>query len=123
MPAPKRVANVSLAEKPTEPFGKQRKNVKNHSVHYLNENAFPVLGAACFHDGAERLCGPALTADHLAALVVGDAQLQQDGLVVLFVLADLDLVRLVDQRSGEELEQLLQTIPFAFSRRLTVPLG
>ena len=62
--------------------------------------------------------------DHLAAIVLGDAQLEHHRLVVLLELVHLDLVRLVDQRPGEELEQLLQPlIPFAFSSLLTVSLG
>jgi hypothetical protein len=87
------------------------------------KDPLPVFRPIRLHDRPQRLRGPALTADHLAALLVGDAELQHDGLVVLFVLADLDLVRLVDQGPGKELEQLFQPIPFAFSRRLTVPLG
>jgi hypothetical protein len=93
------------------------------SIDYLHQHPLPVLGATRFHDRAQRLCGPALTADHFPPLLLGDAQLQEDGLFVFFVLADLDLVRLVDQRAGEELEQVLQAMPFAFRRRLTVSLG
>jgi hypothetical protein len=64
-----------------------------------------------------------LTADHLAAIGLRYRQLQDYGLIVVLVLADLDLIGFVDQRLGEELQQLLQAIPFAFRRRFTVALG
>jgi hypothetical protein len=63
-------------------------------------------------------------ADHLAPVVLGDRELEDDRLIVFLELVNLDAIRLVDQRSGEELEQLLQAvIPFAFISLLTVPLG
>jgi hypothetical protein len=64
-----------------------------------------------------------VTADHLAAVLLGDAELEQDRLLVLLVFPYLYLVGPVDQRPGEELEQVLQPIPFAFSRFFTAALG
>jgi hypothetical protein len=62
--------------------------------------------------------------DHLAAVVLGNDQLEDDGVLVLLELVNFDLGRLVDQSPCEELEQLLQAlIPFAFISFLTVPLG
>lgn len=62
--------------------------------------------------------------DHLPAIVLGNEQLEDHGLLVLLELVDLDLGRLVDQSPCEELEQLLQAlIPLAFISFLTVPLG
>jgi hypothetical protein len=89
----------------------------------LDEDALSVLHAGGLHDTAQRLGRATLSPDHLPEVLFGDAQLENDGFLVILVLADLDLIGLVDQRLGEELEQLLQAIPFAFRRRLTVALG
>ena len=62
--------------------------------------------------------------DHLPAIVLGNDQLQDHGVLVLLELVNLDLGRLVDQGPCEELEQLFQAlIPLAFISLLTVPLG
>ena len=62
--------------------------------------------------------------DHLSAVVLGNGQLEDHGVLVLVELVNLDLGRLVDQSPCEELEQLLQVlIPLAFISFLTVPLG
>jgi hypothetical protein len=70
----------------------------------LDQDPLPVLRSPGLHDATERLGRAAMAADDLSAIVLGDAQLQHDRLVVLLVLAYLDLVGLVDQRLGEELE-------------------
>jgi hypothetical protein len=87
----------------------------------LNQHPLSVLGPARFHDRPQRLRRPALSADHLATLLLGDAQLKQDRVLVLFVFADLDLVRVVDQSPGEELKQLLQ--PSSSFSRCPLPSG
>ena len=60
----------------------------------------------------------------LPAVLLGDDQLVHHGVVLLLELVHANLVGVVDQGLGEELEELLQAaIPFALSRRLTVPEG
>ena len=104
--------------------GARRARRAASSVDDLDEDALSFLDAIGLHDGAQRLGRAALAADHLAAVVLGDAQLEDDRVVVLLELVNLDLVRLVDQGPGEELEQLLQAlIPLAFISCLTVSLG
>jgi len=92
-------------------------------IHDLHEDALAVLDPTRLHDGAQGLRGASLAADHLAAILLRDAQLQHDSVLVFLVLAHLDLVGPVDQRLGEELQQFLQPIPFAFSSLLTALLG
>ena len=94
------------------------------SVDDLDEDPLSLPDATGLHDPAKRLGSAALAADHLAAVLLGDAQLQHDRLLVLFELGDLDLVGVIDQRSRQILEQLLQSrIPLTFRRFLTVLLG
>jgi hypothetical protein len=125
----KGVAHMSLAEKPAEPFREKREDVDDHwrafarLIDDLDQDPLPVLNSTGLHDAAESLRRPALAADHLAAIGLRDRQLQNYGLIVFLVLADRDLIGLVDQRLGEELEQLLQAMPFAFNSRLTDALG
>jgi len=65
-----------------------------------------------------------MAADHLAAILLGDVQLQHHGLVVLLEFVNLDLVGVIDQCLGQELEQFFQAlIPFALSSLLTVFVG
>jgi hypothetical protein len=89
----------------------------------LDQDAPTVLRPAGLHHTTQRLCGATAAADDLAEIVLGHTELQHERAIVFLELAHLDLVGLVDQRLGEELEQLLQAMPFAFSRRLTVALG
>ena len=85
---------------------------------------FPSAGAARPHDRAQRLDGATLPADHLAAVLLGNEQLEHDRVVVLVETLDLDLVGIVDERARQELEQVLQLeIPLALSSRLTVWVG
>ena len=98
--------------------------IRSSSVDDLDEDPLALFGAIGLHDGAQCLGGAALAADHLAPVGLGDRQLEDDRLVVLFELVNLDLAGLVDQSLGKELEQVLQAlIPFAFISFLTVPVG
>jgi hypothetical protein len=109
---------------PSVPCGRPTRPTRKSSVDDLDQDSLALFRAIRFHDGAQRLGGAALPSDHLAAVILGDGQLEDDRLVVLLELVDLDAVGLVDQGPREELEQLLQAlIPFAFISFLTVSLG
>ena len=98
--------------------------MRTTSVDDLDEDALSLFGATGLHDGAQGLCCASVAADHLAAVLLGDDQLVNDRLVLFLELVDANLVRMVDQRFREELEELLQAlIPLALSSCLTVPLG
>ena len=109
---------------PSRPCGRPTRPIRSSSVDDLDEDALSFLGAIGLHDGAQRIRRAALPSDHLAAVILGDGQLEDDRLLVLLELVNLDLGRFVDQSPCEELEQLLQAlIPFAFISFLTVPVG
>ena len=109
---------------PSLPCGRPTRPTRSSSVDDLDHDALSFLGAIGLHDGAQRLDRAALTADHLAAVVLGDGKLEDDRVLVLLELLNLDLAWFVDQGPCEELEQVLQApIPFAFISFLTVPLG
>ena len=57
------------------------------------------------HDRAQRCDRTPTAADHLPCLVIGDVDLEHDGAVLLVEALDRDLLRLVDERPGEVLEQ------------------
>src|SRR5204862_5877785 len=72
-----------------------------------DQDAAPLLDGRGLHDGAQGVGGTAALADDLAVVVVRDGELEDDSPVVLVELLDLDLVRLVDELTGEVLQQLL----------------
>jgi hypothetical protein len=109
---------------PSSPCGRPTRPTRSSSVDDLDEDSLSFLGAIGLHDCAQRIRSAALAPDHLAAIVLGNTQLEDDRVLVLLELVNLDLVRVVDQSPCEELEQLLQAlIPLAFISFLTVPLG
>jgi hypothetical protein len=115
----------ATANAPSFPWGRETTPIRSSlSVDDLDEDSLSFLDATGLHDAAQRLGGAALPADHLAPIVLGDAQLEHHGAVVFCELGDLDLVGAVDQCAGQELEELLQPrIPFTFSSCFTVWLG
>ena len=89
----------------------------------LDEDPLSVPSPTRSHDPPQCLCGAAVTADHLPPVLLRNAQLEYHGLLVFLVLTHFYLVGPVDERLREELEQLLQPIPFALSSFLTVAVG
>ena len=75
------------------------------SIDDVDEHATAVAHRGGLHDGAQRVGRAPAAADDLAVVVVGHRQLEDDGAVVLLEVLDLDLVRLVDERAGERLQQ------------------
>src|SRR5205823_11273464 len=73
-------------------------------------------------DRAQRACDPPLAADHLADVVLGHVQLQDNGPFALDLL-DADLVGLVDEPPRQVLDDLFAHRPFALSSRWTVSEG
>ena len=104
-------------------FAAKQNPALSFSIHDLDEDPPSVFHAAGLDYRTQRLRRPAMAADHLPAVLLCDAQLEHERSVVFLELAHLDLVGTIDERLGEELEQLLQAIPFAFSRCLTASLG
>jgi hypothetical protein len=72
------------------------------------ENQPPLLASAAgSYDSPQRTRQPALPTDHLADVVLGDVEVEDDD-VVPFLLFDPHGIGLVDQPPGEILEQLSQ---------------
>jgi len=59
------------------------------------------------HDGAERLRGAAVFADHLADVVLGDAELEDD-VVVTLDLGHVDARGIIHERFRQSLYELLE---------------
>src|SRR5262249_35574767 len=74
-------------------------------VHDLELHAPPLACTARAHDRAQRAGDAPLPADHLAEIVLGDVQAQNDGVFLLDAL-DTHLVGCVDELPRKELEQL-----------------
>jgi hypothetical protein len=61
-------------------------------------------------------------ADHLADVLLGDVELEDDGVLAL-VPCDPDLLLLVDQVLREVFQERVRQMPFALSNRLTELVG
>src|SRR4051794_34756845 len=77
------------------------------SVNDVDEHAALLAHRCRLDHGPQGVGGAAAAADDLAVVVLGDCELEHDRAVVLLELLDLDPVRLVDQRPGQLLQQLL----------------
>jgi hypothetical protein len=109
---------------PSVPWGRPTRPIRSRSVDDLDQDPLALFRAIGPHDGAQSVRRAAVAPDHLPAVVLGNEQLEDDGVLVLLELVNLDLGRLVDEGPCQELEQLLQAlIPLAFISFLTVPLG
>src|SRR4051812_24938015 len=78
--------------------------------------ARPLAARAGLHHRAQRVGDAPAPADHSAEVVIGHLDLEHDLAVDLLDLGHLDLVRILDQRPGEEVEQIAHETPPA--RRL-----
>ena len=77
------------------------------SVSDLEDQPAPLAGAAGAHDRAERASYAALTADHLADVVLGDVQAEDDGIFALLLLY-ADGIRIVHELPGQVREKVSQ---------------
>src|SRR4051794_29760992 len=72
-------------------------------IHDLELHAPALACTARTHDRAQRAGDPSLPADHLAEVVLGDVEAQDDGVVLVDTL-DANLVGFVDELARQELE-------------------
>src|SRR3954469_5131868 len=96
------------------------------STHDLELQAAPGVRSPGADERAQRTRDPALAADHLADVALGDVQAQDERAVVAVGLLDAHRVRLVHEPAGELLEQLLHdylSMPLIFKSRATVSDG
>ena len=70
-------------------------------------DAFVLMRSARAHDGAQRAGGPALPPDHLADVLLGDAELEH-GRPVALDLLDVYRIRIVDEPPSELGQQFSQ---------------
>jgi hypothetical protein len=83
--------------------------INSASVSDLENQPAPLPRASGPDDRPERPRDPSLASDHLADIVLGDVQPQDDGVVALLLL-DSDRIRVVHELSREVREELRQAV-------------
>src|SRR4029078_7576397 len=88
-----------------------------------DEYALSVAAGGGLHHGPEGGDGAPATADHLSGVVVRDVQLEDQRAVLLLEILHAHLVRTVDERPGEGLEELVHLLGGGFVVRRRPGLG
>src|SRR5437764_10428283 len=97
----------STKKEPSRPCGRPTRPTATRSVDDLDKDAVARPRRARTDDRAQGAGDPALAADHLADIVLGDVQLQYVRAVALDLL-DVDRVRVVDEPPRELGQQFSQ---------------
>ena len=86
---------------------------RHELLHDFQHDATMGLGRGRAEQRTERTGGPALLADHLAQIFLGDAQLK-DGALFPFHLDDLHVFRLVHKPFGDKFHKIFHSVPVLF---------
>src|SRR5207244_12937649 len=100
-------SDCATKKEPSMPYGRPTRPTLTSSVDDLDKDAVARPRRARPDDRAQRPGDPALAADHLADVVLGDVQLQHVRAVALDLL-DVDRVRIVDEPPRELGQQFSQ---------------
>ncbi len=82
-------------------------SLRTRLLENLEDDAAAALRGGGREDRAQGLGGAALLADHLAEILLGDLELEDEG-VGLLDLLDLDLLGVVDEAARQVVDEILQ---------------